>query len=221
MTVKFTAMNFCRALFGWRGVRHGFGCRIGVTMFLVGCELSAASYLQVRCRHSPLASFATALNTRRVIVELINTGSELMLGRVLNTHQQWLCRQLADLGYTVSRQIAVPDTGVALTVAIAFARDSVVGVLRSGMRHIDRVSGALMVLMGAYVAWYGIFSLRVRNDPRAAAGPVDLVEDWSGRATQLVSDVGATRLGLTLVAITAALIGVSRVLAGRRPGVPR
>lgn len=43
-------------------------------------------------------------------VELLNTGSELMLGRVLNTHQQWLCRQLADLGYTVSRQVAVADT---------------------------------------------------------------------------------------------------------------
>jgi nicotinamide-nucleotide amidase len=46
-----------------------------------------------------------------VIVELINTGSELMLGRVLNTHQQWLCRRLADLGYVVTRQVAVPDTG--------------------------------------------------------------------------------------------------------------
>lgn len=109
----------------------------------------------------------------------------------------------------------------ALTVAIAFARDSVVGFLRSGMRHIDRVSGGLMVVMGAYVAWYGIFSLRVRNDPRTAAGPVDLVDEWSGRATQLVSDVGATRLGLTLLAITVALVGVSRVLASRRPGVPR
>src|SRR5512135_2567022 len=46
-----------------------------------------------------------------MIVELINTGSELMLGRVLNTHQQWLCRHLADLGYVVARQVAVPDTG--------------------------------------------------------------------------------------------------------------
>jgi nicotinamide-nucleotide amidase len=44
-------------------------------------------------------------------VELVNTGSELMLGRVLNTHQQWLCRRLADLGHTVARQVAVPDTG--------------------------------------------------------------------------------------------------------------
>ncbi len=33
-----------------------------------------------------------------------------MLGRVLNTHQQWLCRHLADLGYVVTRQVAVPDT---------------------------------------------------------------------------------------------------------------
>jgi len=46
-----------------------------------------------------------------MVVELINTGTELMLGRVLNTHQQWLCRQLADLDYVVARQIAVPDTG--------------------------------------------------------------------------------------------------------------
>lgn len=44
-------------------------------------------------------------------VELLNTGSELMLGRVLNTHQQWLCRRLADLGYVVTRQVAVADTG--------------------------------------------------------------------------------------------------------------
>lgn len=33
-----------------------------------------------------------------------------MLGRVLNTHQQWLCRRLSDLGHNVARQVAVPDT---------------------------------------------------------------------------------------------------------------
>lgn len=43
-------------------------------------------------------------------IELINTGSELMLGRILNSHQQWICRQLADRGYVVNRQVAVPDT---------------------------------------------------------------------------------------------------------------
>ncbi len=53
-----------------------------------------------------------------MIVELINTGSELMLGRTLNTHQQWLCRKLADLGYVVSRQVAVPDTAQDILQAV-------------------------------------------------------------------------------------------------------
>ncbi|HNR70789.1 MAG TPA: competence/damage-inducible protein A [Verrucomicrobiota bacterium] len=56
-----------------------------------------------------------------MIVELINTGSELMLGRVLNTHQQWLCRRLTDQGYTVSRQVAVPDTGPDIRQAVGEA----------------------------------------------------------------------------------------------------
>ncbi|MBI3867972.1 MAG: competence/damage-inducible protein A [Verrucomicrobia bacterium] len=51
-------------------------------------------------------------------IELINTGSELMLGRVLNTHQQWICRRLADAGYPVSRQTAVPDDGPSILEAI-------------------------------------------------------------------------------------------------------
>ncbi len=51
------------------------------------------------------------LKLETINLELINTGSELMLGRVLNTHQQWLCRQLADLGYVVTRQVAIADTG--------------------------------------------------------------------------------------------------------------
>jgi len=51
-------------------------------------------------------------------VELINTGSELLLGRILNRHQEWLCRRLADVGYEVIRQTSVPDGGVAIADAV-------------------------------------------------------------------------------------------------------
>ncbi|MBI3191819.1 MAG: damage-inducible protein CinA, partial [Pedosphaera parvula] len=51
-------------------------------------------------------------------IEVINTGGELMLGFVLNSHQQWLCRQLADLGYVVTRQIAIADTAGAICEAV-------------------------------------------------------------------------------------------------------
>lgn len=51
-------------------------------------------------------------------VELVNTGSELMLGRVLNTHQQWLCRRLADMGHVVTRQVAIADASVEIQQAV-------------------------------------------------------------------------------------------------------
>jgi nicotinamide-nucleotide amidase len=53
-----------------------------------------------------------------VNIELINTGSELLLGRVLNTHQQWLCRRLSDLGHEVQRQVTVPDTAGEIQSAV-------------------------------------------------------------------------------------------------------
>jgi nicotinamide-nucleotide amidase len=53
-----------------------------------------------------------------VTIELINTGTELLLGRVLNTHQQWICRQLADAGYLVSHQVTVPDSASGIDWAV-------------------------------------------------------------------------------------------------------
>jgi nicotinamide-nucleotide amidase len=43
-------------------------------------------------------------------IEIINSGSELLLGRILNTHQQWLASRLVSLGYKVSRQLTVGDS---------------------------------------------------------------------------------------------------------------
>lgn len=108
----------------------------------------------------------------------------------------------------------------ALTVAIALARDSAVRVLRSGMQYANRVAGGLMVLMGAYVAWYGVFSLRVRNDPTTAGGPVDRVEDWSTRATEFVDRLGATTLGLYLLGITVMMVCISVLVASVRRDTP-
>src|SRR5437588_2622298 len=69
---------------------------------------------------------------RTMVVELINTGSELMLGRVLNTHQQWLCRQLADHGYVVARQITVADSSHEIQQAVRDALSSADLVITTG-----------------------------------------------------------------------------------------
>ncbi len=41
--------------------------------------------------------------------EVINTGTELLLGLVNNTHLAWLAGELAPLGITIARQVCVPD----------------------------------------------------------------------------------------------------------------
>ncbi len=65
-------------------------------------------------------------------VEIINTGSELMLGRVLNTHQQWLCRRLADLGHIVTRQVAIADTAGEIQGAVREALNRADLVITTG-----------------------------------------------------------------------------------------
>lgn len=65
-------------------------------------------------------------------VELINTGTELMLGRVLNTHQQWLCWRLSDLGHRVTRQVAIADTAAEIETAVREALQRASLVITTG-----------------------------------------------------------------------------------------
>src|SRR5271156_2241411 len=53
-------------------------------------------------------------------VEIINTGTELLLGRVTNTHLGFLAQSLLGLGLRVERQGTVPD-GVAIAEALTEA----------------------------------------------------------------------------------------------------
>ena len=46
---------------------------------------------------------------RAVRIEIINTGTELLLGNTLNTHGAWFGRELFKLGLRISRQTTVPD----------------------------------------------------------------------------------------------------------------
>ena len=42
-------------------------------------------------------------------LELINTGTELLLGSTINTHLSWLGENLFPLGLRIARQLAIPD----------------------------------------------------------------------------------------------------------------
>jgi nicotinamide-nucleotide amidase len=86
-----------------------------------------------------------------VNIEIINTGSELMLGYELNTHQQWLCRQLSERGYLVRRQVAVTDSGPSIQVAVreAMTRSDLIIVTGGlGPTSDDRTREMIAQLLG-------------------------------------------------------------------------
>jgi nicotinamide-nucleotide amidase len=112
-------------------------------------------------------------------IEIINTGAELLVGRVLNTHQQWLCRQLSDLGYEVSRQCCVPDSGAQIQAALgeSLARaDLVIATGGLGPTSDDltrdcaaRLLGRPLVLHPHTLAWIEqYFASRKRRMPASA-----------------------------------------------------
>lgn len=90
---------------------------------------------------------------------------------------------------------------VALTVGVALARTSIVTGLRRLLPHVQRISGGLLVIAGAYVAWYGWYE-RTRigeEDPF-----VDRVTGWSDDVSAWLQNRGATTVGLVLALVIAA-----------------
>jgi nicotinamide-nucleotide amidase len=71
---------------------------------------------------------------RDVTIELINTGTELLLGNVVNTHLSWLGQQLFPLGLRLRRQATVPD-GSAIRDALleAMSRQTEVVLITGGL----------------------------------------------------------------------------------------
>jgi cytochrome c-type biogenesis protein len=103
-----------------------------------------------------------------------------------------------------------------LTVALALARQSLVRTLRRSGRHINRVAGGLMVVAGAYVAYYGAYELRVYRGRTSGSGPVDVVTGWSTDISAWVQRTGSVRIGVVLAMGLAVVAFVTFGVRARR-----
>jgi cytochrome c biogenesis protein CcdA len=99
-----------------------------------------------------------------------------------------------------------------VSIAIALTRDGLVRKVRELARFVDRASGVLLLAVGGYLIWYGVYATDPANG--TASSPFKWVERWSSDATRWLSD-GGTALGITLAVIVAATAFISLRL--RRP----
>lgn len=109
----------------------------------------------------------------------------------------------------------------ALAVAAALSRHGLALTLRRVLPYVSRLSGALLLLAGAYVIYYWGFFLLPGSETRTSGRSlIDRGGELSGRlATWLSSDTGHSVLSalLGLIALLAVLT-VSRRVARRRAG---
>jgi cytochrome c-type biogenesis protein len=120
---------------------------------------------------------------------------------------------LVGIGAFVAYALGMGLVLVMLTLALALARQSMVRRLRGVLPYVNRVSGVLLLLAGAYVVYYGWYELRVYDGDTSGGGVAGWMFDLSGRMTDWIDSVGPTRVGLVL-ALAIALVVMS--VAARR-----
>lgn len=105
---------------------------------------------------------------------------------------------------------------IVLTVTLALARQGLAAGLRRALPWVQRASGVLVVLMGAYLAWYGVFELRVARTGRTTGqGPVDRVTNWSANLSGHLVNVDPLQAALAGALVVAAVVLVALLRAGR------
>ena len=102
---------------------------------------------------------------------------------------------------------------MALTLAVAFAKQGVVRRMRSMLQHVQRISAAFLIIAGVYITWFWISDLSSdAGDQGAAAGVVD---GWSASLTNWVGNHSGS-IGLLLGGLVAITI-LSSVLQRFEP----
>ncbi len=95
---------------------------------------------------------------------------------------------------------------VALTLALALGRQSLVRGLRRAVRFVNRAAGAILVLAGGYIVWFWSTNLTTGPESLGESGPFRFVENLSQRALDAVDgDVALWGLSLAGIVVAAAV----------------
>lgn len=100
-----------------------------------------------------------------------------------------------------------------LSLALALARDSMVRRMRSVLQYVDRIAGGLLVVVGAYLVYYGIYALD--TDDTSSTG-VAIIDDWSAEVSLWLQD-GGVELGVAFAVLVAAGLAWALLRQRRTP----
>jgi len=100
---------------------------------------------------------------------------------------------------------------LALSVSAALAHDSFVGTLRNASKYAPRLAGVLLLISGGYAIWYGRYELAIYDGELPSDSLIDAGTNLQINFVVFVQSVGADRIGLAIIAVTAATYLVFRL----------
>jgi len=127
---------------------------------------------------------------------------------------------ISGVGVFVAYALGMGIVVTALTVAVALAKAGLVGRLRQAMPYVSKGSGYLLVLAGAYVAWYGWFEIRTLNGGDGSDPIVDRALVVQGWLQDAVVSGDPVQLALLLGAVLLAVGGGIWMVRRRRTSAP-
>jgi len=106
-----------------------------------------------------------------------------------------------------------------LTVGVALAKAGLLSRLRRAMPYVNRVSGVLLLVAGAYVAWYGWFEVRTLNGGNGSDPIIDrAITFQSWLQNRVVPD--SPVVAAVWIAVILGAIGAVVTVRRRRRGAP-
>ena len=102
----------------------------------------------------------------------------------------------------------------ALTVSFALARGGLLRIMRSGMRHLDRVSAVFVLVTGLYLTWYWYSAISERN----YGSVVGRVEGWQSDIATFLQRQGAWKLAMIFGGVIAVAVIIIRIGSRRSSG---
>ncbi len=89
---------------------------------------------------------------------------------------------------------------MALTLAIALAKQGLVRSMRRALPYVNRVAGGFLILAGTYLVYFGWYEHQVLSGAGDPGGPAGVVYRWNGSLQSWVDQNDPRRLGLLLIA---------------------
>jgi cytochrome c-type biogenesis protein len=103
-----------------------------------------------------------------------------------------------------------------VALAVALAKVSLVRRLRRIAPAVNRASGVLLVVAGAYVAWYGWYEIRVFRGGDVADPIIDTAADVQARLADWLDQLGVSAIAVIFAAMLALTVSVAILLGLRR-----